>query len=32
MPGFLRYDGAAEGGNRGGYWTNAAKAEVAKRK
>jgi alginate export protein len=24
--GFLLYDGAAEGGNRGGYWTNARKA------
>jgi alginate export protein len=24
--GFLVYDGAAEGGNRGGYWTNARKA------
>src|SRR4029453_3149752 len=24
--GFLVYDGAAEGGSRGGYWTNARKA------
>ena len=24
--GFLLYDGAAEGGSRGGYWTNARKA------
>ena len=24
--GFLLYDGAAEGGGRGGYWTNARKA------
>jgi hypothetical protein len=24
--GFLLYDGGAEGGNRGGYWTNARKA------